>query len=88
MNNTRTEIRRLMIALNKIDGIYYLIAKKSGTKENMLSLLYALLMENPIVRSRFVRNGSSPEQPSILLSKNVSTAVMLRLHLPERKKKI
>ncbi|MBS5145185.1 MAG: MarR family transcriptional regulator [Butyricicoccus pullicaecorum] len=42
MNNTRTEIRRLMIALNKIDGIYYLIAKKSGTKENMLSLLYAL----------------------------------------------
>ncbi|MDO4438937.1 MAG: MarR family transcriptional regulator [Eubacteriales bacterium] len=42
MMTNRAEIRRLMIALNKIDGIYYLIAKKAGTKENMLSLLYAL----------------------------------------------
>lgn len=42
MKNYRSEIRRLMIALNKIDGIYYMIAKKEGTKENMLSLLYAL----------------------------------------------
>ncbi|MBS5149733.1 MAG: MarR family transcriptional regulator [Butyricicoccus pullicaecorum] len=42
MNDTRTEIRRLMITLNKIDGIYYLIAKKLGIKDNMLSLLYAL----------------------------------------------
>lgn len=42
MNNNRTEIRRLMIAINKIDGIYYMIAKKEKTKENMLALLYAL----------------------------------------------
>lgn len=42
MNDCRTKIRRLMIALNKIDGIYYMIAKKEGTKENLLSLLYAL----------------------------------------------
>lgn len=42
MTKNRAEIRRLMITLNKIDGIYYLIAKKAGTKENMLSLLYAL----------------------------------------------
>lgn len=42
MKNSRSDIRRLMIALNKIDGIYYMIAKKDGTKENMLSLLYAL----------------------------------------------
>lgn len=42
MIKNRAEIRRLMITLNKIDGIYYLIARKSGTKENMLSLLYAL----------------------------------------------
>lgn len=42
MDDTRTEIRRLMITLNKIDGIYYLIAKKLGIKDNMFSLLYAL----------------------------------------------
>lgn len=35
-------IRHLMIAINKIDGGYYLCARKLGINENMLALLYAL----------------------------------------------
>ena len=36
------EIRRLMLATNRIDGAYYLLSRKLGVKENILALLYAL----------------------------------------------
>lgn len=42
MNDHRSDIRRIMTAVNTIDGIYALEAKKIGLKENTLSLLYAL----------------------------------------------
>ena len=42
MEDSFEAIRRLMIAINKIDGCYYFCARKLGVKENMLALLYAL----------------------------------------------
>jgi DNA-binding MarR family transcriptional regulator len=42
MDPHRNEIRRLMIAVNVIDGIYETIAKRAGIKLNALTLLYAL----------------------------------------------
>jgi DNA-binding MarR family transcriptional regulator len=42
MNNYRGEMLRLMIAVNKLDGLYYLAAKGAEIKENTLTLLYAL----------------------------------------------
>lgn len=42
MEDNREMIRRLMIAVNKIDGLYYFAAKKLGLKANSLALLYAL----------------------------------------------
>lgn len=42
MNRYRNEIRRIMIAVNVIDGAYEMIAKRIGIKENTLALLYAL----------------------------------------------
>lgn len=42
MNDNRAEIRRIMICVNVIEGIYEMIAKKIGIKENALTLLYAL----------------------------------------------
>ncbi|MBS6564978.1 MAG: MarR family transcriptional regulator [Selenomonadales bacterium] len=42
MEHIQKEIRRLIIAVNKIDGLYYQEAKKLGIKGNALSLLYAL----------------------------------------------
>ena len=41
------EIRRLMLATNRIDGAYYLLSRKLGVKENILALLYALDDEKP-----------------------------------------
>ena len=35
-------IRKIMISVNRIDGIYYRLAKRIGIKENTLSLFYAL----------------------------------------------
>lgn len=35
-------VRRIAVAMNKIDGTYYLSAKKLGINENMLAVLYAL----------------------------------------------
>ncbi len=42
MERYREKIRRIMICVNVIDGIYDSIAKKTGVKESILTLLYAL----------------------------------------------
>lgn len=42
MENTYEAVRRLMIAINKISGAYYISARKAGVNENTLALLYAL----------------------------------------------
>ena len=42
MEDSYEAIRRLMLAINRIDGSYYFSARKMGVKENTLALLYAL----------------------------------------------
>ena len=42
MKDYREAIRRNMVSVNVIDGIYAMGAKKIGIKDNSLSLLYAL----------------------------------------------
>ena len=42
MERYREKIRRIMICVNVIGGIYDSIAKKTGVKESVLTLLYAL----------------------------------------------
>ena len=39
MKDYREEIRRIMVSVNVIDGIYAMGAKKIGIKDNSLSLL-------------------------------------------------
>lgn len=40
-------VRRIMLATNKIDGVYYLLARHYGINENTLAFLYALDDEKP-----------------------------------------
>lgn len=40
-------VRRIMLATNKIDGLYYLFARHYGVNENTLAFLYALDDGNP-----------------------------------------
>lgn len=61
-------LRRMMLAINRIDGAYYLFARRRGIHENTLALLYALDDGTPTARNRSVRNGSSPKPPSTPLS--------------------
>lgn len=42
MSSHRKDIRRIMNAINVIDGVYDRWSKKQGVKENTLILLYAL----------------------------------------------
>ena len=42
MDETMERVRSIMIGINRIDGLYYLSAKRTGLKENTLALLYAL----------------------------------------------
>lgn len=42
MDSYRQKIRRLNLAVNRIDGIYYQLSKILGEKDNLICLLYAL----------------------------------------------
>lgn len=42
MEDTQTRVRRLIVAVNRLDGLYYQFSKKQHTNENTLALLYAL----------------------------------------------
>ena len=42
MDEPREAMERLMVCLNKIDGLYYMSAKRRGINENALCVLYAL----------------------------------------------
>lgn len=47
MNNIYELVRRIMLATNKVDGVYYLLGKQCGVNENTLAYLYALADEKP-----------------------------------------
>ena len=42
MKNADDTARQVIFATTKIDGAYYLFARKQGTKEHILTVLYAL----------------------------------------------
>lgn len=47
MDKNYETVRRIMLATNTIDGVYYLLARHYGINENTLAFLYALDDENP-----------------------------------------
>lgn len=47
MNDSRNEIRRLMIAVNRIDELYYRALRRLNVKDNMFVLFYAIADGNP-----------------------------------------
>ncbi|MFT4104468.1 MAG: helix-turn-helix domain-containing protein [Lacrimispora sp.] len=47
MDKNYETVRRIMLATNKIDGVYYLLGKNYGINENTLAFLYALTDGKP-----------------------------------------
>lgn len=61
MNKNFAEIRRVMLATNRMDGAYYLLSRKLGVKENILALLYALDDEKPHSQKRICEDWLFPK---------------------------
>ncbi len=61
MKNYDSEIRRFMLAINKIDGVYYYFAKKMGINENTLAVLYALDDGQPHSQKQICRQWLIPK---------------------------
>lgn len=52
MEDKNEQIRKIMISINRIDGVYYQWARGIGLKDNMLSLLYALSDGKPYTQKQ------------------------------------
>ena len=57
MANGYDLVRRLGMAAVRMDGAYYMCAKKFGVKENMLDLLYALDDGAPHTQKQIAATG-------------------------------
>ena len=65
MAGDRQQIRRLMIAINRIDEMYYGILRVLGVRGAAFVLFYALADGRPASQRKFVRSGPSPRPRSI-----------------------
>lgn len=61
MQDKNDKIRKIMISINQIDGIYYQWAKKIGLKENLLALLYALSDGKPYTQKQISEEWLIPK---------------------------
>ena len=86
MNSYRNDIRELMIAVNVIDGIYDMIAKKVGVKINALTLLYALVDGKGHSQKRICEEWFIPPTTLNTIVKEYITAGYLYLHTNTGKK--
>lgn len=79
MENERDTLRRLMITVNKIDGLYYLAAKKCAIKDNMLTLLYALDDGRPHTQKQICEEWLIPKTTLNTIVKECSRAGYITL---------
>ena len=61
MQDKNNKIRKIMLSINQIDGLYYQWARKIGLKENLLSLLYALSDGNPYTQKQISEEWLIPK---------------------------
>lgn len=86
MQESREQIRRIMIAVNVIDGIYEKLSKTLGVKENTLVLLYALDDGKPHTQKELCENWLMPKTTLNTIVKECVSAGYMVLHSEEGKK--
>ena len=86
MAQDREQVRRLMAAINRIDGIWYLLAKKSGVKVNTLSLLFALDDGLPHTQKQICEEWIIPRTTINTVVKECAQMGYLELRQRERSK--
>ena len=72
-------IERLNVAMNRLDGAYYIWARRHNVKENMLSLLYALGDGRPHTQRDISRDWLIPKTTVNTLTKELVSGGMAYL---------
>lgn len=86
MAQDREQVRRLMAAINRIDGIWYLLARKIGVKVNTLSLLFALDDGLPHTQKQICEEWIIPRTTINTVVKECAQMGYLELRQRERSK--
>lgn len=60
METSRDKIRRMMMAINRIDEVYYSALRTLGMKDNMFILFYAISDGKPYSQKRICKDWSVP----------------------------
>lgn len=79
MNEKVALIMRLDTAINKLDGAYYLWARRHLLKENTLSVLYALDDGKPHTQAQIARDWLIPRSTVNMVVKELASAGYARL---------
>ncbi len=87
MNEKVALIMRLDTAINKLDGAYYLWARRHLLKENTLSVLYALDDGKRHTQAQIARDWLIPRSTVNLVVKELASAGYARLTMLNDKEK-
>lgn len=89
MQDNTLAIRRIMLSINQIDGIYYQWARKIGLPENMLALLYALSDGKPCSQKQVSEEWLIPKTTiNTLVKECIRNGHMVLHHEPHTKEKL
>lgn len=89
MEDKNNQIRKIMISINRIDGVYYQWARKIGLKENMLSLLYALSDGKSYTQKQISDEWLIPKTTiSTVVKECVQSGYVVLQHEPHTKEKL
>ncbi|HJA94373.1 MAG TPA: MarR family transcriptional regulator [Candidatus Eisenbergiella merdipullorum] len=90
MEDYQELIRKLTLAENRIDGLYYQTARMLGIKDNTLAILYALDDGQPHSQKQLCEEWLIPKTTINTIVKELSAGGYLTLHIEAhtREKKI
>lgn len=89
MQDKISQIRKIMLSINQIDGIYYQLARKMGLKENMLALLYALSDGKPYTQKQISKEWLIPKTTiNTLIKECILNGYIVLQHEPHTKEKM
>ncbi len=89
MKDKNEQIRKIMISINRIDGVYYQWARWIGLKDNMLSLLYALSDGKPYTQKQICDEWLIPKTTiNTVIKECVVNGYVVLHHEPHTREKL
>ena len=89
MQNQENQIRKIMLSINRVDGIYYQWARKMGINENMLALLYALSDGKTYTQKQISEEWLIPKTTiNTVIKECINNGYIVLQHEPHTKQKV